>query len=565
MKQILVNLAIIAVMLGAALFFSLHVEEWYREALTKGMSGEDGPLSAQDAQDYRAYLALKEQGQLDAQGRYQDEEVLAGRGDRARVTFAQNAYLPFTYYRDAERTQQIDPNDGYLAGGESVYASDPRVDNPYSNCYAFSGFRVWQIAEDGERHEIRAGGEDPHLVLTVPADSANAEFVIEPLGAYVPRTLHLSDSYDDGKGETRELNGRWSVEGGESVTGLTMQVNPLGTYRVVYDFGDYKRDYYVEKTEPKAFFVDDEDGTVTFAETSASDRLDSYAVKLHRYVDVRLENNAAGLMTNMSNVVKSLLVNGEQVAAQNVKEQSIGKLKCGDGIVVQVAKGYHLLSNDLIFSGSAVPVNGGYEYVLSVPETHKTEIALSIIREQDVMGAYAPRQLEHGSITLRNAKNKLITAGDSVSGDETVTVTISAQAGYYVGGKNVKNGVYSASMKYADYVRDVDKLLTANPIKKIYQVTLETADEHGRCEYRLDGKAVGGVTAVREEQELTLTYTLTDEAYRIVRKTGAVGTILDAIHSRTESVSIPITRQLDGATVRREDYIQIMKAEEGEK
>lgn len=167
--------------------------------------------------------------------------------------------------------------------------------------------------------------------------------------------------------------------------------------------------------------------------------------------------------------------------------------------------------------------------------------------------------------TIRAALNdvtdhSVLKSGDMLEPSREVTITITPQIGYYISGANDTRGIYSKSMKYSAWEKDAEKILAEHSAVKLWYVTLNTADSYGTCTYKLDGTVVSGRVSIREGQKLTLEYTLTDPNYQIVRSslTGFIGNI---IHNQTEPYAIPVSKELDGKTIQRSDYITVERKE----
>lgn len=66
--------------------------------------------------------------------------------------------------------------------------------------------------------------------------------------------------------------------------------------------------------------------------------------------------------------------------------------------------------------------------------------------------------------------------------------------------------------------------------------------------------------AILEEQKLTLNYTVTDSDYEI-KRSGVGGFWKGITHKETEECTIPMSKEMDGKVIKREDYIQITPKE----
>ena len=109
----------------------------------------------------------------------------------------------------------------------------------------------------------------------------------------------------------------------------------------------------------------------------------------------------------------------------------------------------------------------------------------------------------------------------------------------------------------SDSVDALDEVVTV--IRNV-TVTFDTKDEHGTCEFSLDGETLSGTVVVKEGEEVELTYTLTDEDYEFAEGTsGIIGFFHDRIWSDERTIEFTISRDMDGTTVSREDYIEVVK------
>lgn len=181
---------------------------------------------------------------------------------------------------------------------------------------------------------------------------------------------------------------------------------------------------------------------------------------------------------------------------------------------------------------------------------------------------YFERTIENGTISLKKVGNvgESLTSGDIVEPSEKVEVSIIPDDGYYVSGKGVDNQQYIKTMKFSAYSSDIDTIIKEHEIKKLYQVVVDTADDYGVCVYKLNGEEITEkkTISIQEDDELLLEYELTNLDYEITRESdGFWGGILDwgkSVFSKTkETVEIQIESGIDGKTIKRDDYINIIK------
>lgn len=174
------------------------------------------------------------------------------------------------------------------------------------------------------------------------------------------------------------------------------------------------------------------------------------------------------------------------------------------------------------------------------------KITISVV---DVQKLTLPAAPANGAITVRNyATSEILKTGDILEGSEKVTITITANNGYYVSGKNVKNDVFQTTTKFEKCISDIQKMINEHPIAKYIQVTLNSADPYGSCVYKHDGKAVTGTVNVKPGDEITLEYKITDSSYVIDGASGFLGTPIGK-NEKEASKAIKIDQLHDGTTL----------------
>lgn len=198
---------------------------------------------------------------------------------------------------------------------------------------------------------------------------------------------------------------------------------------------------------------------------------------------------------------------------------------------------------------------------IAISSTIYESVTIKISRIE--VSSYMTRIISNASITARiTGEDHLLQDGDVLEPSREVEITFTPDSGYYIVGSKRGDGVYSETMKYSKWEKDSSKIREKHPAKKIWYVTLDTADSYGTCIYKLDNATISNTSTVgiREGQKLTLEYTLTDPDYQIARS-GVGGFIGGTFHDKTESVSISLSKALDGQTIRRSDYIAVERKE----
>lgn len=90
-------------------------------------------------------------------------------------------------------------------------------------------------------------------------------------------------------------------------------------------------------------------------------------------------------------------------------------------------------------------------------------------------------------------------------------------------------------------------------ILKTYLVNLNTDARYGVCTVKVDGKEVKDLAdvSIREDQELTVSYKITNDDYRFKGET-----LLESV-TKERTVTIPISMDMDGTTISVQRYISI--------
>ena len=177
------------------------------------------------------------------------------------------------------------------------------------------------------------------------------------------------------------------------------------------------------------------------------------------------------------------------------------------------------------------------------------------------MRAYTQKTIDHAKLQVAfddSQEGAVPRDGDILEPDRKVAVTLMPDQGYYVEGSKEEDGSYTDTMTFSKWEKNGEKILDRHPVKKFWHVTLDGSDDYGVCVYKLDGQEVSGTIRLRQDQKLTLRYTLNDPShYRIVRKTGIIGRIEEFLRESQEEITIPVSQETDGSTIKRGDYITV--------
>ncbi len=490
-----------------------------------------------NTEEYKTYEELLKSGKLDEEGRYNPslggDSITDDHSEKINVTFARNSFIKVFYYADPERTVPIDPADCWLKPGDSIYAPQIELSNSNSH-YVFSCFHI--IYDEGDEADVEPG--DGGFLFTVPEDYAGERISVMPMGKYLPRVISLNDYYLAADGKKVELSGKWTVNG-KSVIVDCADVNSISPCTVTYDYGEYADDYYFVKGAPSVSEV----GTdVSFND----DGSDTFSVEMHQYIIVSIDNVDYNIFHR--NIIKSVSANGESDQEINVKAGNIrlDKRRCGDQIVIRVDSDYKVGSPELSVS-EPVSRDGGSvsEYRVTIPDTVETLLTVTVGKITATLDKFAAPSISNASLVVTDSSGRVLQAGDEVDDNEKLTVEIRPSAGYYVTGKNVKNDVYQDTMKYRDYIDDIDDIIDKHEVKKLIRVTLSPSDDFGTCVYSVSGKEVSVTAALHEGDKLKLTYTVKD-GYKLDRW---------FLASKTKYTdSLTITADMDGKTLGRQDF-----------
>lgn len=97
-------------------------------------------------------------------------------------------------------------------------------------------------------------------------------------------------------------------------------------------------------------------------------------------------------------------------------------------------------------------------------------------------------------------------------------------------------------------------------VNRVFSVALGSGCSYGSCSYQLDGKTVSGEIQVQEGQKLTLTYRITADGYAFAEKSAGIGGFFhDLFKGAERTVEIPITAELEGATINPDDWFEIVE------
>ena len=179
------------------------------------------------------------------------------------------------------------------------------------------------------------------------------------------------------------------------------------------------------------------------------------------------------------------------------------------------------------------------------------EITIGVV---DIEKFAQPNASANTKVTVvNNSTGETLATGDLIEADTKVVVTITPLSGYYVTGKNVSNDVYSKTMKFSEYQKNISTIISEHPADKYYTITLDKSDAYASYIYKLDGKEVSGMIYVKAGQKLELTYEITDPAYKL---STAHGGLVFGIGSSTTKATetITIDSNMHGKTITKTEF-----------
>lgn len=415
---------------------------------------------------YKQYKEYADSGSLDGKGYYIDrdvepEEVHA----QVHVTFADNNNLNVSYFSDAEHAVSLDTSDCYLNPGESIHAVVSVKEDVSSNMYEFSGFRVYEFDNQGNRIEsdsLKMHESEEEQVLEIPFDFEGTELSIQPIGKYPQRTISLKDYCSD-DGNLFNVDGTWIIND-KTVTGDTAEISPVTPYIISYEF-DNDEYFYVSST-PESFYSNNEDGLVVFDQREADDKTVDYSVELHKYLYFNL----------VSDTNRKVTINEKDKFDVNANtEIPLPKLKYGDTVSIETNKLWPDLENnrDLVAEGPEPYSNGTYKYKLTVPE-----------KDGEFVFNPSDYNYEHGTVIFKCFGKKVTATQTLAKGHKIYYEQNTAEPGYWLPGGN-------------NYVVVGEKDETIAALQSIHfthknnvTVNLPQPSRGGKIIYMLDGKKI---------------------------------------------------------------------------
>ena len=495
------------------------------------------------------------------------------------MSFARNDSILVDYYRDEARAVPLEKENCRLDPGDAIYASIPLVSDDMSPLYQFSEIQVRELDTAGDMKGLLAVSRElPGLVYRIPSDYTGTEIAVIPLGEYRNRTVTLNASAADSAGTGPELeNGVWEINGKKYGNG-TVQLHPMESCQVTYDYSFYKDDWYFAGSSPESYWDNSNTGTITFLSGPSDEEHMDYSVKLHTYGAMQILNgvsyrNAVGafldgastILGNKSvietqNIIDLIQVNGITVINNfSDTEILVPKLKVGDEILIRVPAELKLIAEGVILPPS-IEKNDSREYRFLIPDTENMAFRLSVSRRNiGDTGFYHGRSVERGKLTVFDSTGIAYTEGSELPAEnERITVEIVPDNDFCIYGKNVSGNVYRAEMNYGDYMRKYEEILASHPIRPGIMVNLDTEDDLGECVFWSDNSLLNGRVMLREGQDLQFDYILAqDSGYEIILSQEDREHAVNVWSPYAANRQLEVTEEMNGATLRCRDFLTL--------
>ena len=372
-----------------------------KELLEQKIFEQSGIAQDEDYIQYRSYAAA---GKLDESGQYIVSDEMLDSGDvqqkpdgEIHVTFAENRYLKMAYYYDVDMMQPIDTEMCYVNAGDTIYAKVIEVQNPNSNLYRLSEYRIVQYDAQGNvMQQIREQVGEDTFSYTIPQNFSGSELSVMPIGEYPDRELSMDAYYVDDSGKEHSLAsaGIWTINDAH-IEGNAATIRAVDTYvlKFTYDADNY---FYVG-CEPECFTKDpNQTGFVEFWEAKPTDEDKNYRVELHPFLNLSLK---------FSEEAKIKVNETDWQTVKKNKAFSLEQLRYGDSIVIETAGQCTITDgNYQHINATKDPIKGGYRYALKVvPEAEKNtaDILVSVLDVNRTFDVVLDNSCNYGTATYK--------------------------------------------------------------------------------------------------------------------------------------------------------------------
>ena len=535
----------------------------------------------QNSNEYKDYVKYQSDGLLGEDGLYQlptSDEAIEDPGNQKsiKITIATNSFLKCDFYTDENAETPIKGSEAYLNPGDCLYAADVSVNNDISNLYEFSCFRIWAYDQDNRKsNEPYSEVQNKSgLVLKVPENYSGKGFSIEPIGSYTDRHITARAYFLKDNQEKDLPNGQWKVNDKPFDNG-GIDISPVESYKIVYDYSAYKDDYYFVKSTPVHWYSKESDNTVFFREVSSNEQETIFSVEMHPFVTMTVTNKCINWASGIpiigdhgKGIIQSISREGNDVTEDDYAGQSsfvINKLKVGEKLSIRVGKDFKITGID-VSAGTPVPLGSnaenGYEYTIIIPDTNKG-ISIEITeRSSNPDGTYQGYNQANAEVEITKSNGTVLKIGEELPGDkEKVTLTITPHEGYYIDGFTDKKNYSFVKKKieFSNLAKDIQTILGNHQAIKFISLNLVFSDEKGTYTYKLDGNKItdSPLQNVRLGQKLEVNF-IANKGYKITHSWLGAKVISDVKNKagKSDSISedIKITDDMDGTTVDYETF-----------
>jgi len=533
--------------------------------------------------EYQQYIHYVESSMVSEEGEaiLPDSKDTTITGEKSfLITIANNPFLNCTYHTEGKTKTNVSTSEIELHAGDSLYVDKVEINNPVSDKYDFSCFRIWSYNQKGDREQKPYAEIDARsgMLLTIPKDYSGTGFSIEPLGCYTNRQIRVKAFYLKGEKEQELSGGSWQVNNIPFTD--SYEITPYDPYTIVYDYSVYdnanNKEYYFVSSTPECFYSKESNHTVLFKETRANEGVDTFTVQMHPYISLIISNSCIGWTSNIpmignkgEGIIKSITVDGEKVSQESFSQKEFTlpiKLKVGNVITIVVGKEYRITGKSQNLNvGTATPAQNGFEYKIIIPDGDK-EIGIDITdRNSDTEGTFQGYNHPHATVDITYENGKKINIGDELPGDsEKVILSIIPEEGYYIKGFNTDDYGYTEKRKeFSKLNNSISSTLDEHPALQYLKLKLATEDSCGTYSYTLDGVPieVNELSNVRAGQKLKVTFTANpgykishswfgaDAAFGVLKHLGGKDSITESIEIST---SMSVDKELFGIVVEKE-------------
>lgn len=233
--------------------------------------------------EYVQYKGFEKKGGLTEEGFYKSEDVddsILKKQDLNHISFGKNSFISIEYYSDPEMTTIIDKDDCYMSGDDCIYYSVESIQNPNTDAYSFSGFKVLRVDDDGTFSTLSDNSTTSEdLAFQIPSDFKGEEISLLPLGQYEERIIILDDYFKDINGQANSIDGSWRINDTETDEG-SISIDATTPYTVSYQYNPVEYEYVY--SSPDCLYNNQTTGEITFEEFTADQGINNISIELRK-------------------------------------------------------------------------------------------------------------------------------------------------------------------------------------------------------------------------------------------------------------------------------------------